>query len=516
MMNCPNCGCYNLDGTEKCKNCEYPLIKINDIEVNPDDSKNSALIILFNIVYCFMIPIILFYFGTRLSDELLGIKSLMYVMAFLIHVFGESFSYLNTFKIVKNKENFFGSFSWYELIVLIFLLLLIVCMPSLVQSTSGMLILIIFTMFKLVSYVFTIKVFLKEKIRLKILPIILLIICYIMVFLVSNLSVPTELNKKLYMLFGNDFESKSLKIKLVNDYNYHKIKKKKISYLHKFNQKDLKQITRLEINKEINDVTIKDLSKLTNLERLSIKQLKIKYDFNLSFSKKLTVLKIDNVTFDNDFIVDTNCNIKEIYIENSAFKNIDIKSNNLIKLEAEKCKVNDVTIEDSNSLKEFYLIKSKINNVTINGNKNLRSLGLSKVNNINIKNMGNLETYFKLYKDDYGDSLYEYLMFKRLIFNDKKISFKNDEYIKFDGSLYVKKDSLVKDLLLENLTAKVFDYYHEVIRENEDGTKTYNSEIKVKEQGPDSGLGDKLYLYENNKEVLNCSVFSLNKYILED
>ena len=515
-MKCPNCGIENLEGTEKCKNCEFPLKKYettNNVKV--DKSKNSILLVLFNILYCFIIPFILLLVVLAKTNILFGVKIALIILAILIHILGEYISCLYTIKIVKNKENIKKTLDWYELGTLI------CCIPifySLASSESNKFwILILLIIFKFLSYTFTVKFFLKEKINIKIFPITTLIICYIISFMIPNITNPTDINKSLYKAFGyNDFDSKKLKIKLVDEYNDEYNYDNDISYFHKFTEEELENITNLEINKEINDVTIKDLSKLTNLERLSIKQLKIKYDFNLSSSKKLTVLKIDNVTFDNDFIVDTNCNIKEIYIENSAFKNIDIKSNNLIKIEAEKCKVNDVTIEDSNSLKEFYLIKSKINNVTINGNKNLRSLGLSKVNNINIKNMGNLETYFKLYKDDYGDSLYEYLMFKRLIFNDKKISFKNDEYIKFDGSLYVKKDSLVKDLLFENLTAKVFDYYHEVIRENEDGTKTYNSEIKVKEQGSDSGLVDKLYLYENNKEVLNCSIFDLDKYDMED
>lgn len=480
-MNCPNCGCYNLDGTEKCKNCEYPLIKINDIEVNPDDLKNSALIILFNIVYCFMIPIILFYFGTRLSDELLGIKSLMYVMAFLIHVFGESFSYLNTFKIVKNKENFFGSFSWYELIVLIFLLLLIVCMPSLVQSTSGMLILIIFTMFKLVSYVFTIKVFLKEKIRLKILPIILLIICYIMIFLVSNLSVPTELNKKLYMLFGNDFESKSLKIKLVNDYNYHKIKKKKISYLHKFNQKDLKQITRLEIDKKIKNVTTKDLKKLTYLKELVIK----------------------NYKFD-DFNIDSNFNIKSLYIKNSEFKNINISSEKIEVVQADNIKAKDINIKDAKKLRKIFINKSNVTNVIVYKDRYLKNLKLSKVDTITIKNISNIKDFFDLYNSSFGS-----LIFRNLIINDKKISFKDNEYMKFNGNLYIKENSLIKDLLIENLTTKVFNYNNDIISDSEDINNEKKQEQRFK-------YGYKLHLYENENEVLNCNVYSLNKYILED
>lgn len=480
-MNCPNCGCYNLDGTEKCKNCEYPLIKINDIEVNPDDLKNSALIILFNIVYCFMIPIILFYFGTRLSDELLGIKSLMYVMAFLIHVFGESFSYLNTFKIVKNKENFFGSFSWYELIVLIFLLLLIVCMPSLVQSTSGMLILIIFTMFKLVSYVFTIKVFLKEKIRLKILPIILLIICYIMVFLVSNLSVPTELNKKLYMLFGNDFESKSLKIKLVNDYNYHKIKKKKISYLHKFNQKDLKQITRLEIDKKIKNVTTKDLKKLTYLKELVIK----------------------NYKFD-DFNIDSNFNIKSLYIKNSEFKNINISSEKIEVVQADNIKAKDINIKDAKKLRKIFINKSNVTNVIVYKDRYLKKLKLSKVDTITIKNISNIKDFFDLYNSSFGS-----LIFRNLIINDKKISLKDNEYMKFNGNLYVKENSLIKDLFVENLTTKVFNYNNDIISDSEDINNEKKQEQRFK-------YGYKLHLYENENEVLNCNVYSLNKYILED
>ena len=185
-------------------------------------------------------------------------------------------------------------------------------------------------------------------------------------------------------------------------------------------------------------------------------------------------------------------------------------------MEAEKSKVNNITINNSLGLKEFYFIKSNINNVTIDGNKNLRSLGLSKTNNITIKNMGNINDFFKLYKDQYGYSFNEYLMFKKLVFDNKKISFKNDEYIKFNGYLYVKENSLVKDLLLENLTAKVFDNYHEIIKRHEDGSVTYDSESKIKEQGPDSGLGDEIHLYENDEEVLYCDIFKLDKYDMED
>ena len=90
------------------------------------------------------------------------------------------------------------------------------------------------------------------------------------------------------------------------------------------------------------------------------------------------------------------------------------------------------------------------------------------------------------------------------------------EYIKFDGTLYVKDNSLVKDLLLENLTAKVFDNYHEIIKRHEDGSVTYDSESKTKEQGPNSGLGDEIHVYENNEEVLYCNVLNLDKYDTED
>ncbi len=515
-MKCPKCGTINLEGTEKCKNCEFPLNQYNmtsAIQVNK--TKNSILIVLFNLLYCFIIPIILLLAALTRTNILFGVKIILFIFASLTHILGECISCLNTIKIVKNKENIKKTLSWYELGALICYIPIFYSISTI--EINYLWIFIFLVLFKFISYVFTVKFFLKEEIKIKVLPIIILAFCYIMSFLIPNFTNPTDINKSLYKVFGNrDFDSKELKIKLVDEYNSEYNYDNDISYFHKFTEEELENITNLEINKETNDVTIKDLSKLTNLQRLSIKQLKIKNDFNLSYNKKLTVLNIDDVSFDKNFTIDENSNIKEIYIENSKFKDININSESLIKVEAENCKVNNVTITNSLSLKEFYLIKSKVNNVILDGNENLRSLGLSKTNSITIKNMGSIKDFFDLYKDEYGSRIDGYLLFKELVFEDKKITFENDEYIKFDGALYVKKDSLVKDLLLENLTAKVFDYYHEVIRENADGSTIFDSERKVKEQGLDSGLGDELHLYENDKEILNCNIYDLDEYDMED
>lgn len=517
-MKCPNCGVENLVGTERCKNCEMPLKQYeikNNVQVNK--SKNSVLLVLFNIFYCFIIPIILLLTSiSNHSGDLLGLKIILTILAVLIHILGEYISCLVTIKIVKNKKNIMQTLSWYELGALICYIPLFYWGAS--AEISHFWVLILLVIFKFISYIFTVKFLLKEKISMKVFPIIILIICYTFSFLVPNLKNPTSINKNLYKVFGsNDFDSKELKIKLVDEYNEEdNYTGNNISYFHKFTDKELENITDLEINKKLGSVTIKDLSKLKNLQRLSIKKLKIKDDFNLSLNKKLIILNLENVNFSKNFIIDTNSNIKKIYVKNSTFKDININSTKLEKMEAEKCEANNLTINNSLSLKEFYFIKSKVNDVTIDGNKNLRSLGLSKANNINIKNMGNIKDFFKLYRDEYGYSFEEYLMFKKFAFDDKKISFKNDEYIKFDGTLYVKDDSLVKDLLLENLTAKVFDNYHEIIKRHEDGSVTYDSESKIKEQGPNSGMGDEIHVYENKEEVLYCDVLNLDKYDMED
>lgn len=517
-MKCPNCGVENLVGTERCKNCEMPLKQYeikNNVQINK--SKNSVLIVLFNILTCFIIPIFLFLTSiSNHSGQLLGLKIILIILAALIHMSGECISCLVTIKIVKNKENICKTLSWYDLGALICYIPLFYWGAS--NEISHFWILILLVIFKFISYILTVKFILKEKIRMKIFPIIILAICYIFVFSIPNLKNPTNINKNLYRVFGsNDFDSKELKIKLVDEYNEEdNYTGNDISYFHKFTDRELENITDLEINKKLKNVTIKDLSKLKNLQSLSIVNLKIRNEFNLSSNKKLTILNLENVSFSKNLIIDSNSNIKEIHVDNSIFKDIKINSNNLIKMEAEKSKVNNITINNSLGLKEFYFIKSNINNVTIDGNKNLRSLGLSKTNNITIKNMGNINDFFKLYKDQYGYSFNEYLMFKKLVFDNKKISFKNDEYIKFNGYLYVKENSLVKDLLLENLTAKVFDNYHEIIKRHEDGSVTYDSESKIKEQGPDSGLGDEIHLYENDEEVLYCDIFKLDKYDMED
>lgn len=514
-MKCPNCGIENLEGTEKCKNCEFPLKKYettNNVKV--DKTKNSILLVLFNILYCFIIPFILLLVVLAKTNILFGVKIALIILAILIHILGEYISCLCTIKIVKNKENIKKTLSWYELGTLICYIPVFYSLASAESNKFWILILLI--IFKFLSYTFTVKFFLKEEIKIKKLPIIILFICYIVSFMIPNLTNPTNINKNLYKTFGsNDFDSKELKIKLVDEYNDEYNYDNDVSYFHKFTKEELENITILEINKEINNITSKDLAKLLNLQELYIKQLKLKNNFDLSSNKKLTVLNIDNVSFDKDFIIGENSNVKKIYIDNSTFKDINISSNNLVKVEAENCNVNNVTINNSSSLKELYLIKSKVNDVTIDGSKNLRNLGLSKVNSINIKNIGNIKDFFDLYKDEYNE-IEEYLMFKKLVFEDKIISFKNDEYIKFDGTLYVKKNSLVKDLLLQNLTAKVFDYYHDIIRENADGTTTFDGESKVKEQGQDSGLGDELHLYENEKEILNCNIFNLDKYNMEN
>lgn len=480
MLKCPKCGTQNLEGTERCKNCEYPLKEKIIFYEQPDRVKNVILLILFNIIFCIFIPAF-FMLYTASLDSSFYYKPICVILSCFFVLFGEIISYKLTYKIVKNNYQLKNILSWYTALILI------VYMPSITLINVGIALFLIIS--AILSYFVILKFFIKEKITFKPVYTIIIVVCCLITFMIPNLQHPTKINKWLYNTFVSDFDSKALKIKLVDNYNADNWKN--ITYLHKFSEEELSEITELTINKKLKDVTSKDLSKFTNLKNLTIKNITVD-DLDFSKNKNLAYLELENVKFESDFYINENININEIEIYDSKFNDININSDSIVSINAENCNANNIKINNSNHLSDLIFINSKINSVVINDNKTLKNIILSIADNITINNMGDIKDFFDLFDVYYSSKI----VFKKFNFDDKSISFSNDEYIMFDGDLSVKENSLVKDLILENLTVKVYDYYHDVIYDN---------------QTSDLELGDKLYLYDlNGTEVLNCWVYNLS------
>ena len=372
---------------------------------------------------------------------------------------------------------------------------------------------------KMGSYILAKKIVLKEKIEKKGLVFGGFALYLIIVFLAFHLLVPSGINKFLFNTFGNtDFSSKKLKVYLTESYNK---TCGTVDYFHKFNSEELSCIENLTLG--IN-FTTEDINKLTDLNTLEINDLTFDNFINLPKNNKLSTLKLNKTKINNldtsnlgnierivltkddiDTINISDGNLSELYIENSNLVNLKVQGNVIKEINATETPIQTVEISNTTNLEEVRINKATVENVILDNNKGLenRKLGsysdvsIDKINNLELKNVNNLDDLL----------LNASFIFKNIKFLENKgFHLENNNYLKLDNALYVPKGTKVKELILENLTAVVKDYYHDLIGCDDDGMCTYDSEEKVKVQGQESTLGDHIEIYNNDVKIFEWSV----------
>ena len=428
LHKCPKCGYPNKISNKKCKNCEISLnskdvilIKKNDSQINNDSvevnkKKNIFIFSLFSAMYLlipFFIILSVYFFDNNFESPF---SIIILLISLLILVFGiEPLTCLTVKKIVKNTECMKK-----ELMFLETILIVLISLIFLLTDLRTYFIVIILTLFRVLVWFITRKIFIKYKITINKKTIAVLVTYISLLFIIPNLILPTKLNKTLFNLFGStDFSSKEFYTELIEDYNLYNDNHNRISYFHKLTDKELNEITEIYIEKRFNN---KDIQKLNNLQELSISE-KVKLDGNidLTTNKKLTYVSISS----------------------PGFKNIKLP----------------------NSVTKFYC-ESILDELDISELKNIDELEI-KTNKLRIKSLNQLKEI--TYVDD--------ISFNTLFINDKKFGLKNG-YISLESNyyrnayiIYVPKYTKVADFTLYNLKIKVLRGTHNEEKMDEDELK---------------------------------------------
>src|SRR5574344_1984493 len=375
-MKCKNCGTKNLKGTERCKNCGYEFNQEN--QMNGDDtSKNAGLLVLFNIIYSFLIPIVFVLMSFRIkSDNHFGFLSILILfIASIIHFFGETISFIQVKAITKNTYNFKKITFYYDIFALLCYFLFAVFVNKELYW-----LMIILAIFKISSLVLANKFVLKEKFNVKKSYLVEFALYLLFLFLIPNLFMPTSTNEFLFKVFGrSEFSSKKAQILLVKDWNNLKLTNgeyvNRVTYFHKFTNNELK---RVEIITTDGLLTNKDLSKFKYLTDLNIKNFNRKKFYDLSSNARLLNLKIENSeiqAIDSKTLGD----VRTLTISSSNLKEININKNSFIK-EAHiySSFFNNFNVNNNSSLANIECDNLKINNVVLKNNSNLYFLAFSK------------------------------------------------------------------------------------------------------------------------------------------
>lgn len=430
-MRCRNCGCENLDGTERCKKCEFPLNKkIVD--------RKYLLLYLFLFIYSFVIPFLIY----RLSLE--EITNSVLFIAGIIHFFAEVFAIITTKSLIHKTDKFSKVIYNYDLFCVIVYSLFI----PIFSYIGWYNLTLILSVLKVISYFIAKRFVLKDKILLSKWKYVVLSSYIMIIFILVNVIYPTNINKYLFLKFGNtDLSSKELHIILVDKYSDNKR-----SYFKALTSQELKKINDLDIDVQIDD---SDLKKMNNVQTLTLNNYKGNIDF-------------------------TNDNLEEININNSNISSLKLK-NNIKKLYIYKSKINELKISDMKYLNRMYISNAEIKDLKLINNKNLYEVDIdAKINNALLEN----NTIFKSYKiktvdnltykdmgsfSDFINSNKYNIKFKKINFDEIEISLNNEQYIEFDHSfLHVSSSSLVKDLNIKNISYKIVDYYdNEVVNLDE-------------------------------------------------
>lgn len=433
-MKCINCGCENLDGTERCKKCEYPLNK-------KKHDRKYLFLYFFLFLYSFVIPIIILILSVKeISNSVLFI-------AVTMHFFAEIFAIYTTKSLFHTKDNFNKIIYNYDIFSLIVYFLLIGVFVKLDMYSLSL----ILSVLKVISYLISKRFVLKNKIPLKKWKYILLSSYVILLFVITNAIYPTSINKFLFLKFGNtNFSSKELQILLVDKYSSD-VK----NYFSSLSRKELKKIDELETNVAISDDDIKVMS---NLENLTFKNFK--GDIVLSNST-LKTINIDDCDINT---LDLKNNISKIHIDNSKINTLNISNMDILTdITIIYSNLNDVKVINNSKLYNFN-VGSEIKNILLENNLNIKKIDITSVDNLIYRNMENFADFLNNI-----DNISNRIKFKKLKFNDIEISLNNEQYIEFDHSfLHVSSSSLVKDLNIKNISYKIVDYFdNEVVNLDE-------------------------------------------------
>lgn len=420
-MKCIKCGCENLDGAERCKNCEYPLNK-------KKHNRKNFFLYFFLFLYSFVIPYLILLLS---ADE---ITNFILFIAGTLHFFAEIFAICTTKSLFHTKENFNKIILNYDLFCLIVYLLFY----SFFVAIGNYSLSLILSVLKIISYFISKRFILKNRILLKKWKYVLIASYIIFLFVITNIFYPTSLNKFLFLKFGTtDFSSKELQILLIDGYS-----NKPKSYFNSLSSKELRKINSLETDVYVND---NDLKKISNLTSLTFKNFKGDIILDNSYLEKLIIDKsnINNLNLQNS--------INKISINNSEINDLKILNMNTLKdVEINYSNVNDIQIINNSKLYDLDIL-SEVNNVLLENNLNIKECNIKAVNNLIYKGT---KSFYEFIDSD------NYVKFKKINFNDIEFSLNSNQYIRLEhSSIDIPENTLVKELNIKNITYKIVDYY---------------------------------------------------------
>lgn len=338
------------------------------METNNIKTKNRNIFILLTIVFTFCS------FGFLIVDNILKLNSYLFMFGgLLLFTLQDFLTLFISKKITKEKVGLLTCVNVFD-----WLCIIIIGLIALFNSNS---LLITFIIVKIIVWLISVKLILKDVIKNKIIIIIGLVLFFIIVLLKNLLLMPSEVNKNLFIKYGEtDFSSKILYTQLIDEYNNNS--SKKVNYFYELTNEDLSQIIHLSYSDTTATLTNKDLVKLNNLESLTISGL-VEPNLDLSNNNKIKTFGLVSQQEIKNVVL--NENVEEILIKNEL-DTLDIS--NLLNLKSLKVKTNNLKIINLNQI--------------LNSNTELELKKLTTVsgNNISISNnFLKFEIYPEIKKD---------------------------------------------------------------------------------------------------------------------
>lgn len=338
------------------------------METNNIKTKNRNIFILLTIVFTFCS------FGLLILDNILKLNSYLFMFGgLLLFTLQDFLTLFISKKITKEKVGLLTCVNVFD-----WLCIIMIGLIALFNSNS---LLITFIIVKVIVWLISVKLILKDVIKNKIIIIIGLVLFFIIVLLKNLLLMPSEVNKNLFLKYGKtDFSSKIIYTQLIDEYNNNS--SKKVNYFYELTNEDLSQIIHLSYSDTTATLTNKDLVKLNNLETLTISGL-VEPNLDLSNNKKIKTFGLVSEQEIKNIVL--NENVENILIKNEL-DTLDIS--NLLNLKSLKVKTNNLKVINLNQI--------------LNSNTELELKKLTTVlgNNIRISNnFLKFEIYPQIKKD---------------------------------------------------------------------------------------------------------------------
>lgn len=413
-LKCKKCGYLNNVGINNCLNCGCSLSE-SDISCNKTDSKKSnklnyIIFSIFSFIFAFGIPIILIaisYFVDKKIGNISSVLALLVVASFLFSIF---LSTLFTKLLLKNVNNLKKCCL---INLYLSLLFIYICLLN-VNKSSLVFIVLTFIGFKVFDWFLTRKILIQEKFVFSKKVTIIFSSTVVVLFLFATFIMPTNLNEKLFLKFGNtEFSSKELYVSLIDEYN--NSNKENFNYFHKLTSKELSKIDDLSVDTTFSN---DDISKLNNLKELSIFD-ETDVDDNLDFSNLNKLTSLDIFLEDLSSVkLPTNSMLKSIIIY-SFLNELDISRMNLeeYNVSAKTLYVKDNIFDISD--KSSYSYNNVCFNKLVFGDKSIY-LENDDVMCIDVRNK--------------SVNLYNYMNSSNIKGNNLKIVFKSKSFIDEDTS----------------------------------------------------------------------------------